>query len=75
MRALAVFLLLFGLAVGGAFLGRQRIRRVRRVRQLEGAEAEVAAAVDDGRLARGTGEALLQHLEGLRRECSSGDGD
>ena len=66
-------LLLLTLALAGAFWGRQRLREARRIRRLEGAEAEVATAVEDGRLPRVTGEALLQHLEGLRRECSAGD--
>jgi hypothetical protein len=45
-------------------------RRRRRVRRLETSESSVAKAMADGRLPRATGEALLQHLEGLRRECS-----
>ncbi len=73
MKAIAALLLFLGLALGGAFLGRQRFRRLRRVQRLESAEAEVVAAVEDGRLARETGEAVLQHLEGLRRECAAGD--
>lgn len=44
--------------------------RVFRVRRLEACEASVEKAVADGRLSSATGEALLQHLEGLRRECS-----
>ncbi len=50
------------------------LRRLRRVRRLEDSEASVAKAVADGRLPRTTGEALLQHLEGLRRECSGKNG-
>ncbi len=50
------------------------LRRRRRVRRLESGEASVAKAVADGRLPRATGEALLQHLEGLRRECSGKNG-
>ena len=50
------------------------LRRRRRVRRLENSEASVAKAVADGRLPRATGEALLQHLEGLRRECSGKNG-
>jgi len=50
------------------------LRRRRRVRRLEDSEASVAKAVADGRLPRSSGEALLQHLEGLRRECSGMNG-
>ena len=50
------------------------LRRRRRVRRLEDSEASVAKAVADGRLPRSSGEALLQHLEGLRRECSRKNG-
>jgi hypothetical protein len=50
------------------------LRRQRRVRRLEQSEAEVAKAVADGRVPRASGEALLQHLEGLRRECSGRNG-
>jgi hypothetical protein len=44
-------------------------RRLRLLRQIERAEAAVAGAVADGRLSTATGEAALQHLEGLRRAC------
>ncbi len=50
------------------------LRRWRRVSRLENSEASVAKAVADGRLPRASGEALLQHLEGLRRECSGKNG-
>lgn len=73
MTMTLVLLMLLGSAIGGAFLGRQILRRARRIRRLERAEAETAAAIEDGRLPRETGEAMLQHLEGLRRECSAGD--
>ena len=74
MNVFVVLPVFFVLSVAGAVIARQRFRRRRRIRLLENAEFEVSAALDDGRLARGTGEALLQHLEGLRRECSGGDG-
>jgi hypothetical protein len=51
---------------------RRAIRRHRRVRRLVRAEATVAAAVSDGRMSTATGQALLQHLEGLRRACTRG---
>ena len=73
MKALAVLLLFVGLAAGGAILGRIGFRRASRIRRLESAETEVVAAVADGRLERESGEAMLQHIEGLRRECSAGD--
>ena len=60
-------------AVVDALLG--PLRRRRTVRQLERAEAEVTEALADGRLARITGEALLQHLEGLRRSIAGGRGE
>jgi type II secretory pathway pseudopilin PulG len=74
VNVLVVLPVLLVLSAAGALIARQRIRRRRRIRQLESAEFEVSAALDDGRLARRTGEALLQHLEGLRRECSRRDG-
>lgn len=57
-------------ATATALLG--PLRRRRALRQLGSAESEVAEAVADGRLARSTGEALLQHLEGLRRSIAGG---
>ncbi len=50
------------------------LRRRRRVRRLAESEASVAKSVADGRLSRATGEVLLQHLEGLRRESSGNNG-
>jgi hypothetical protein len=50
------------------------VRRFRRLRRLEKATGEVSRAMADGRLAAATGEALLQHLDGLRRACSRGRG-
>ena len=52
------------------FLARPSVRRWRWRRRLKQAENEVAAAMADGRLQQTTGEALLQHLEGLRHQCS-----
>ena len=57
-----------------AMSARVILRRRRRVHRLETSEAGVAKAVADGRLPRATGESLLQHLEGLRRECSGNNG-
>jgi hypothetical protein len=61
-------------AIGGAIV-RPIIRRFRRIRLLVRAEDSVAAAVADGRMPTATGQALLQHLEGLRRICSGGGED
>ena len=68
--------LLAGVAVAGAAVAFAVpiLRRHRRVRRLEDSVAGVAKAVADGRLPRATGEVLLQHLEGLRRECSRKNG-
>jgi hypothetical protein len=61
--------------LAGAWLGavawRRWAHRRRLRRQLADAESEVAAAVREGRLEATTGEALLQHLEGLRREAGA----
>ena len=56
----------------GALVLRWLVRRFRRLRRLERAAAGVSGAMADGRLAATTGEALLQHLDGLRRACSRG---
>jgi hypothetical protein len=58
--------------VVGALIARGLIRRLRLLRRLDRAEGEVAEAMADGRLATPTGEALLQHLDGLRRACVRG---
>ena len=56
----------------GALILRGLVRRFRRLRRLERAEAGVVEAMADGRLSAATGEALLQHLDGLRRACVRG---
>jgi hypothetical protein len=68
---MAAALLVAGAAAAAAVL-RAPLRRWLTVRRLERAESEVAEAVEGGRLARATGEALLQHLEGLRRSIAGG---
>jgi hypothetical protein len=45
-------------------------RRFRRLRRIEVVERRVSEAMADGRLASAPGQALLQHLEGLRRACA-----
>jgi HAMP domain-containing protein len=57
------------LLVGVLFL-RALVRRNRRLRRLEGAARNVSEAMADGRLSGAAGEALLQHLDGLRRTCA-----
>lgn len=58
--------------VVGVLVLRRLVRRFRRIRRLERATAGVSRAMADGRLAATTGEALRQHLDGLRRACSRG---
>jgi len=72
MTAVVLLVVLVAAAVVGGAIVRRGLRRHRRVRRLERAEASVATAVADGRMSTATGQALLQHLEGLRRICSSG---
>lgn len=69
--ALLVLVVAAGLA---AACSRPILRRRRLVRRLLRSEASVAKAVSDGRVSKATGEMLLQHLEGLRRECSGNNG-
>jgi hypothetical protein len=49
-------------------------RRVRCMRRLDRALEDVAKAMADGRIPNATGEALMQHLDGLRRRCVRGRG-
>ena len=68
---LVVAMVLVAMVVGVLAL-RWLVRRFRRMRRLERATAGVSRAMADGRLTAMTGEALLQHLDGLRRACSRG---
>jgi hypothetical protein len=70
MMVIALLAVAVSVVVAGAVL-RPLFRRRRWCRQLLAAGSEVQAAMADGRIAADTGEALLQHLEGLRRECRS----
>jgi hypothetical protein len=72
MRIELVVAILSVAMVIGALILRGLVRRFRRLRRLERAEAGVAEAMADGRLSAATGEALLQHLDGLRRACVRG---
>jgi hypothetical protein len=56
--------------VAGIFVLRAFVRRYRRLRRLDRAEERVSEAMADGRLATAAGEAVLQHLDGLRRACA-----
>ena len=56
--------------VGGLLALRWLVLRFRRLRRLERATVGVSRAMADGRLTATTGEALLQHLDGLWRACS-----
>ena len=56
--------------VAGFFILRAFVRRFRRLRRLDRAEERVSEAMADGRLAKPAGEAVLQHLDGLRRACA-----
>lgn len=56
--------------VTGIVILRGFVRRFRRLRRLERAEERVSEAMADGRLATAAGEAVLQHLDGLRRACA-----
>lgn len=62
-------------ALAAVFPLKRYMKRRLQTRRLERCEADVAAAIADGRLTRATGEAVLQHLEGARRECSGDGGD
>jgi Flp pilus assembly protein TadB len=68
--------LVVGVVLGAVVIGllvlRWLVRRYRRLRRLDRAVVDVSLAMDDGRLAATSGEALLQHLDGLRRACSLG---
>lgn len=67
--ALATAVILVVLAAG-IFVFRSLVWRFRRLRRLDRAEESVSEAMADGRLAAAAGEALLQHLDGLRRACA-----
>lgn len=69
MKTVLFVALVVVVIVIGVLLVRGLVGRLRLVRRLDAAEKVVAEAMADGRLATSTGEALLQHLDGLRRAC------
>jgi type II secretory pathway pseudopilin PulG len=73
MIALLVVALFVTVLVAGAVAARSPLRRARRLRALRRAEETIEGAIADGRLGTATGEAVLQHLEGLRRACADGE--
>ena len=75
MKLLMMAVLLAAGSAVAAVVGRRVVRRHLWVRRLERSELGVETGVAEGRLAADTGEALMQHLEGLRREISRGTGD
>ncbi len=74
MNALVVVVVV-ALLVAGAAAARKLVRRARRLRSIRQAEGMIDGAVADGRLGTATGEAVLQHLEGLRRSCADDEED
>ena len=72
MRTELVVAMVLVAVVVGVLAFHWLVRRFRRLRRLDRATVGVSRAMDDGRLAAATGEALLQHLDGLRRACSRG---
>jgi hypothetical protein len=75
MKLVMVVVLLVATSVVAATVGRRLVRRYRWMHRLEQSESAVESAVAVGRLGAETGHALMQHLEGLRRECSRGRED
>lgn len=75
MKTALLVAIALAVIAAGALIARGLFRRIRLVRRLDRAEGVVSEAMADGRLAAPSGEALLQHLDGLRRTCiRSGEG-
>jgi Flp pilus assembly protein TadB len=72
---LVLLVLLVAASVVAATVGRRLVRRYRWMHRLEQSESAVESAVAEDRLRADTGHALMQHLEGLRRECSGSRGE
>jgi hypothetical protein len=70
MSTALIVVTVFAVVLMALFVFRRVVRRYRRFRRIELAERKVSEAVADGRLPHAPGEALLQHLDGLRRACA-----
>jgi hypothetical protein len=75
VMVVVVLLLLVATSVVAATVVRRLVRRYRWMHRLEQSESAVESAVAEDRLRADTGHALMQHLDGLRRECSRGWGE
>lgn len=75
VMVVVLLVLLVAASIVTATVGRRLVRRYRWMYRLEQSESAVESAVAEGRLGADTGHALMQHLEGLRRECSRGRGE
>ena len=75
VMVVVLLVLLVAASIVAATVGRRLVRRYRWMHRLEQSESAVESAVAEGRLGADTGHALMQHLEGLRRECSRGRGE
>jgi membrane protein implicated in regulation of membrane protease activity len=75
VMVVVLLVLLVAASLVAATVGRRLVRRYRWTHRLEQSESAVESAVAEGRLGADTGHALMQHLEGLRRECSRGRGE
>ena len=71
MKLLMAAVVLVAASVVAATVGRRLVRRYRWLHRLDQSEFAVESAVAEGRLGADTGHSLMQHLEGLRRECSA----
>jgi len=75
VMVVVLLVLLVAASIVAATVGNRLVRRYRWMHRLEQSESAVESAVAEGRLGADTGHALMQHLEGLRRECSRGRGE
>ena len=75
VMVVVLLVLLVAASIVAATVGRRLVRRYRWMHRLEQSESAVESAVAEGRLGADTGHAVMQHLEGLRRECSRSRGE
>ena len=75
VMVVVLLVLLVAASIVAATVGNRLVRRYRWMHRLEQSESAVESAVAEGRLGADTGHALMQHLEGLRRECSRDRGE